>query len=72
MVAPEEPDSLAAAILDLHSNPSKAEMLGQQGRQFAVDYYSLEQALNQYEALFKESIHLGKSPLGEHFSKSSS
>ena len=72
VVAPEEPDSLAAAILDLHSNPSKAEMLGQQGRQFAVDYYSLEQALNQYEALFKGSIHFGKSPVGEHFNKSSS
>ena len=52
IVSPEEPDSLAQAILDLYTNPYKAERLGQQGRQFAVDYYSLEQALNQYEALF--------------------
>lgn len=52
IVSPEEPESLAQAILDLYTNPYKAERLGQQGRQFAVDYYSLEQALNQYEALF--------------------
>jgi colanic acid biosynthesis glycosyl transferase WcaI len=56
VVAPEEPDSLAAAILDLYSNTFKAEMLSQQGRQFAVDYYSLEQALNQYEALFSSVV----------------
>jgi colanic acid biosynthesis glycosyl transferase WcaI len=52
IVPPEEPDSLAKAILDLYANPSKAERLSQQGRQFAMDYYSLEQALNQHEALF--------------------
>jgi len=57
VVAPEEPDSLAAAILDLRSNPSKAEKLSQQGRQFAVDYYSLEQALNQYEKMFQSCCY---------------
>ncbi|HEY9806163.1 MAG TPA: hypothetical protein V6D04_06310 [Candidatus Obscuribacterales bacterium] len=28
-------------------------MLGQKGRQYAMERYAFEQALNQYEALFK-------------------
>lgn len=53
VVEPENPDALATAILELHSDRAKAEMLGQKGRQYAVERYAFEQALNQYEALFK-------------------
>lgn len=52
VIAPEDPEALAAAILELYNNPDKAERLGQQARQAAIDYYSFEQALNQYEDLF--------------------
>lgn len=52
VVAPEDPDALAKAVLDLHNDPTQAEILGQRGRQFALDRYSFDQALNQYEALF--------------------
>jgi colanic acid biosynthesis glycosyl transferase WcaI len=52
IVPPEDPDALAAAILDLYKHPDKAEMLGHKSRQYAVEQYALEQALNQYEALF--------------------
>ena len=30
------------------------ETLGQQGRKYAEDYFSIEQALNKYEQLFTE------------------
>ena len=52
IVPPEDPDALAAAILDLYKNPDKVEVLGRRSRQYAVEQYALEQALNHYEALF--------------------
>ncbi|MBD2462893.1 glycosyltransferase family 4 protein [Oscillatoria sp. FACHB-1407] len=52
VVPPEEPKALADAVLDLYQNPDKAETLGQQGRQYAMEHYAFEQALNRYEALF--------------------
>lgn len=54
VVKPEDPVVLADAILDLHSNPAKAEILAQQGRRYAVSQYSFEQALIRYEDLFYE------------------
>jgi colanic acid biosynthesis glycosyl transferase WcaI len=54
VVEPENAEALAASILDLYHNPIKTELLGQQGRQFAVERFSFEQALNQYESLFDE------------------
>jgi colanic acid biosynthesis glycosyl transferase WcaI len=54
VVAPESPEALATAVLDLYSNPTRAAQLGKQGRQFAVEHYSFEQALSQYETLFAE------------------
>ncbi|MFE1745650.1 glycosyltransferase family 4 protein [Coleofasciculus sp. H7-2] len=54
VVPPEDPEALAAAILDLYQNPDKAETLGQQGRQYAIENYSFEHALEQYEKLFDE------------------
>lgn len=52
VVAPEDPGALASAVEELYNNPDKAERLGRQGRQHAIDYYSFEQALNRYEELF--------------------
>lgn len=52
VVEPENPAALAEQILELHKNPEQAELLGKQGRQYALERYSFEQALNQYEALF--------------------
>lgn len=56
VVDPESPSALAAAIVHLYSNPVKAAKLGKKGRQFAVESYGFEQALEQYEALFKNAI----------------
>ncbi|MBD1900967.1 glycosyltransferase family 4 protein [Trichocoleus sp. DQ-A3] len=54
VVPPENPEALAAAILDLYKNPDKGERLGQQGRQYAIENYSFKHALEQYEKLFDE------------------
>ncbi len=52
VVPPENPKELAACLLDLYKNPDLVEKLGYQGRQFAIERYSFEQALSQYENLF--------------------
>lgn len=57
VVTPEDPKALASAIEGLYNNPDKAEMLGRQGRQYAIEHYSFEQALNRYETLFASLKH---------------
>jgi colanic acid biosynthesis glycosyl transferase WcaI len=52
VVDPENPVALADAVLELYTDQAKGEMLGQRGRQFALERYSFDQALNHYEALF--------------------
>ena len=56
VVEPESADRLAEAILDLHANPAKVEAIGEQGRRYAVQNYSAEQALSRYEKLFYEVV----------------
>ena len=51
IVPPEDPQALAKAILDLYQNPEKVKTLGYKSRQYAVEQYAFEQALNQYESL---------------------
>ncbi|WP_413174974.1 glycosyltransferase family 4 protein [Anabaena azotica] len=51
IVPPEDPQALATAILELYQNPAKVKMLGCNSRQYAVEQYAFEQALNQYETL---------------------
>ncbi len=52
VVPPESPDALAQAILELYRNPEKVQMLGEKGRKYALEHYTFEQALEQYEELF--------------------
>ncbi|MEH2071029.1 MAG: glycosyltransferase family 4 protein [Nostoc sp.] len=56
IVPPEDPQALAMAILDLYQNPEKVKTLGYKSRQYAVEQYAFEQALNQYESLCYSSI----------------
>lgn len=58
VVPPEDSEALAAAILDLYKNPDKAEALGKQGREYAIENYAFNTALDRYEKLFGEvSLH---------------
>ncbi len=52
VVPPEAPDALAETILELYRNPEKVKLLGEKGRQYALENYTFEQALNEYEELF--------------------
>lgn len=54
VVPPEDPEALAAAVLELYQNPEKAEFHGQEGRKYAVEHYAFEKVLNQYENLFEK------------------
>ncbi|MFE4108223.1 glycosyltransferase family 4 protein [Almyronema epifaneia] len=54
VVKPENPTSLAKAILHLFKHPEKAAKLGYQGRRHAETHYSFHQALQAYEELFEE------------------
>ncbi|MBD2489252.1 glycosyltransferase family 4 protein [Aulosira sp. FACHB-615] len=56
IVEPESPEALADKILELYHQPQLREHLGQQGRQFAVEYYGCEQAIARYEELFIDAI----------------
>ncbi|MBW4558152.1 MAG: glycosyltransferase family 4 protein [Trichormus sp. ATA11-4-KO1] len=52
IVPPEDSKALAMAILDLYKHPEKVKNLGYHSRQYAVEQYAFEQALNHYEELF--------------------
>jgi colanic acid biosynthesis glycosyl transferase WcaI len=54
VVPPESPQELANAVLELYENQSYADQLGQQGRKFAMQNYSFEQAVSRYETLFRD------------------
>ncbi len=53
VVEPESPTALAQAIETLYNNPQQVEEFGKRGRQFAIDNYSFDRAINAYEALLK-------------------
>nr|WP_281062883.1 glycosyltransferase family 4 protein [Limnoraphis robusta] len=60
VVPPEDAEALAASLLELYHDPERVKFLGQQGRQYAEEFFSFEQALKQYEALFSQVISAGK------------
>lgn len=65
VVPPEEPQALADAVLDLYQSPEKVNSLGYNSRKFAVENYSFEQALNQYESLFFALTQSNQSTLAD-------
>ncbi len=56
VIEPESPVELAKAIQSLYDHPEKLEMLGQKGRQFAVENYSFQQAIDAYERLMESTL----------------
>jgi len=53
VVEPENPTELTRAIQHLYEHPEELEALGKRGRQFAIEQYSFDQALNAYEQLLR-------------------
>ncbi|MFS0515113.1 glycosyltransferase family 4 protein [Nostoc sp. UIC 10607] len=64
IVEPESPSAMATALHDLYANPTLGARLGNAGRQFAEENYSLEQALNRYEGLLSHIVANRKSTVG--------
>ncbi|MEH1782724.1 MAG: glycosyltransferase family 4 protein [Nostoc sp.] len=64
IVEPESPHAMAAAVHDLYTNPALGARLGNEGRQFAEENYSLEQALDRYELLLSHIVTNHKSTMG--------
>jgi colanic acid biosynthesis glycosyl transferase WcaI len=60
VIEPEDPAALAAAVMEMYQDSERAELMGRNNRQFALEYYSFEQSLKRYEELF-ESLILGSS-----------
>jgi L-malate glycosyltransferase len=52
LVAPREPESLAAAIAHLLERPALAHAMGQAGRQRVVEHFSLERLTRETESLY--------------------
>jgi colanic acid biosynthesis glycosyl transferase WcaI len=57
VVAPEDPEKLAAAIVKLYENPQLLTILGEKGRQYAEENYAFEKTLDRYEQLFAEVVN---------------
>ncbi|MEH2146924.1 glycosyltransferase family 4 protein [Nostoc sp.] len=64
IVEPESADAMAAAVYDLYANPTLGARLGNTGRQFAEENYSLEQALDRYEGLLSHIVANRKLTVG--------
>lgn len=56
VVKPEDEHALADAILDLYKNPEKRAAISAKGRQYAIENYSYELALNRYENLLSKLV----------------
>ncbi len=54
LVAPQDPQAIAKAILDLYQSPETREQLGANGRLYAEKHLSREVCVGKYERLFKE------------------
>lgn len=56
LVPPEDPFALAQAITKLITDPDYAKILGEHVRSRAVDEFSLDAIVQQYTALYQESL----------------
>jgi colanic acid biosynthesis glycosyl transferase WcaI len=55
-VPPEDPEALAAAILEFYTHPEQCEAHGNNGRKYALNQFSREACVSHYEAIFHEAI----------------
>ena len=54
LVPPENPPATAEALLRIANDPAFAKSLGEQGKQHAIQHYSLEAMLDKTEAVYNE------------------
>jgi L-malate glycosyltransferase len=56
LVPPDQPQALAAALIDLIEQPSRAAALGREARQFVHDRYSFERMVGAFERLYLSAL----------------
>ena len=61
VVKPENPTELTRAIQRLYENPEELVEFGKKGRQYAIEKYSFDQAINAYEYLLRSVVGIEKS-----------
>jgi len=66
IVPPEDPYCLAQAIQQLYLDPEKLQKFGERGRQYAVEHYSFEKALDSYDKLFAILKHQKRASKGSY------
>ena len=54
LVPPDDPPATAEALLRIANDPAFAKSLGEQGKQHAIQHYSLEAMLDKTEAVYNE------------------
>jgi glycosyltransferase involved in cell wall biosynthesis len=55
LVVPPEPEAMARAVERLRDDPGYARTLGDQGRELVVEHWSLERAIDRFEARLLEA-----------------
>jgi colanic acid biosynthesis glycosyl transferase WcaI len=55
-IPPGKPDVLAKTIMELKNDPSQREILGQNGRRFALSHHSPQAAANKFEQLLQAAV----------------
>lgn len=53
VIPPEEPDLLAEKILEIYKNKETGKKMGENGRKYVEQNFSLKHSTSKYEALFK-------------------
>ena len=62
LVAPGEAEPLARAIVELASNPERAQAMGQAGRERALDRFLEDRCTDRTELLYRAALEAGTPP----------
>ncbi len=62
VVPPEDPQALAAAIVDVLDDPARASAMGAAGRERALDMFTIEATIDRYCAVYARLV--GSQPAG--------
>jgi glycosyltransferase involved in cell wall biosynthesis len=56
IVSPEDPDALAAAIVQLLSDPAKAKQMGTEGKRLAAEKFTTEAMMTQITSVYRSLL----------------
>ena len=59
-VSPKDPEEIAGAILKMHDNPQGARKLAAEARNRAIEKFSLQRTVSEYQDLYLELVNTNK------------